>query len=323
MKKRRILVTAVSGDIANGILKILRDAGEEELYGCDVNEIAVGMDQVNVFWQSRFAVDSEYIREILEKCRLYKITHLIPVNEREIEAISNQRHQFDQAGIRVLIQSEEILEICLDKYRTMEFLKKNGIQVPDTYIQPDKIPWKNGDSYVLKPRKSNGSKDIRMIHNRNDIDQSDLSDVLIQKYLDGEEYTVGIFRQGEATNIISFKRVLRAGYSYRVELADEPQLSRLAEKVADLFKLEGYINIQLRKQGGRYYIFEINPRISGTVRFRHMLGYDDVLWWLDMADGRNAPQYRNRYNKAVGIRELNEKFLVLEKKEDNIIHFSQ
>lgn len=40
---RKILVTAVSGDIANGILKILQEQ-DAELYGCDVNSIAAGMD---------------------------------------------------------------------------------------------------------------------------------------------------------------------------------------------------------------------------------------------------------------------------------------
>ena len=40
---RRILITAISGDIANGILKILSEDDSNELYGCDVNEIAIGM----------------------------------------------------------------------------------------------------------------------------------------------------------------------------------------------------------------------------------------------------------------------------------------
>ena len=48
-------MTAISGDIGNGVLKILKDTGDE-LYGCDVNRIAVGMDLVKVFWQSSYAV---------------------------------------------------------------------------------------------------------------------------------------------------------------------------------------------------------------------------------------------------------------------------
>ncbi len=36
---RRILVTAISGDIGNGILKILKENGETG-FGCDVNAYA-------------------------------------------------------------------------------------------------------------------------------------------------------------------------------------------------------------------------------------------------------------------------------------------
>ena len=42
---RRILVTAISGDVANGILKILQDT-EDCVYGCDIYDYPVGMDRV-------------------------------------------------------------------------------------------------------------------------------------------------------------------------------------------------------------------------------------------------------------------------------------
>ena len=54
---RRILVTAISGDIANGILKILFEDKSNELYGCDVNEFAIGMIYVKQFWKCRYAID--------------------------------------------------------------------------------------------------------------------------------------------------------------------------------------------------------------------------------------------------------------------------
>ena len=45
-----------------------------------------------------------------------------------------------------------------------------------------------------------------------------------------------------------------------------------------------------------------------------MLGYSDVIWWLDLADGRKISQYVNKYDVAVGIRELNEQFISLTEK---------
>ncbi len=307
---RRILVTAISGDIGNGILKIL---GEQEchLYGCDVNDIAVGMDKVEYFWKAKYAADEGYIEELLEKCEELQVTHLIPVNEREIEVISKERTRFEDKGIKILILDNSILECCLDKYETAVFLKKNGVEVPATFLSEEAIVDKR-KKYICKPRRSNGSKNIFTYIP--ETEKADVSDeYVIQEYIDSEEeYTIGVFRAGDITNTISFKRELKNGYSYLVELSNDVHLKEIAERAAGLLDLEGYMNIQLRKSGEKYYIFEINPRISGTVRFRHMLGFSDVLWWLDMLDNKAVEKYTCGYNKAVGIRELNEKYLILE-----------
>lgn len=310
--KRRILVTAISGNIGNGILKILAEDCFNELYGCDVNEIAVGMDLVKCFWKCKYAVDEGYIDELLEMCRMYEISHLIVVNEREIERVSAKRKKFQDYGIKVLIQDKEVLDICLDKYKTMKFLEINGIPVPKTYLSAEEITWEEKKQYILKPRKSNGSKGIKLIDKKDDLRAEDAKEYIIQEYIDGnEEYTVGVFRQDRITNIIVFQRTLCSGYSYLVDMKKDQSLVELAKKIAELFSLEGFINIQLRKKNDAIYVFEINPRISGTVRFRHMLGFKDVQWWLNLLDGKALEQYKCAYDTAVGIRELNEKFLVL------------
>ena len=76
---RKILVTAISGDVSNGILKILRETGDE-IYGCDINDYPVAMDKVKQFWKSDLALSPEYIENLILKCKELGITHLIPVN---------------------------------------------------------------------------------------------------------------------------------------------------------------------------------------------------------------------------------------------------
>lgn len=310
--ERHILVTAISGDIANGILKILLETGEKMVYGCDVNKYAVGMDLVKGFFQCRFAAEEGYTDELLEGCKKYRVTHMIVVNEREIEAVSRDIRKFRDAGIKVLIQPSYMVQICLDKGRTMAFLEDHGFTVPRTWSGSCQVLWEKDKALIVKPCKGNGSKEVTIVRSQEELRNLKLEGKVIQDYIEGDEYTVGVFRWKEGTvYTIAFKRILRAGFSYRVELVKDIALEDLAKKVASLFLLEGYMNIQLRKRNGKYYIFEINPRISGTVRFRHMLGFDDVLWWLDMMDGITVKPFRNRYEKAIGFRELNEKFVVL------------
>ena len=308
---RRVLVTAVSGDIGNAVLKILRGSEGHILYGCDVNGIAAGMDLADVFWKSSYAAEPGYTDELLEKCLEYGITHLIPVNEREIERIAQERYRFEERNIKLVLQEPEILNICLDKWNTAKKLESLGVCVPETFLELNHAP--SGAAYICKPRKSNGSHGICLLTDE-DRERAVLpGDYLIQEYIDSEqEFTVGVFRHNSIVNVIAFRRVLKHGYSFLVELEQHAELTLLANEIATQFNLTGYLNLQLRKKDGRYYIFEINPRISGTVRFRHMLGYTDVLWWLDLLDGRTVPAYKCPYHKAIGVKELNEKYLVLE-----------
>lgn len=83
-----------------------------------------------------------------------------------------------------------------------------------------------------------------------------------------------------------FKRKLENGYTSFVELIFGKVIKECAITIATATNLKGYINLQLRKYEDKNYIFEINPRKSGTVYFRHMLGFTDVIWWLDMLDSK-------------------------------------
>jgi carbamoyl-phosphate synthase large subunit len=87
----------------------------------------------------------------------------------------------------------------------------------------------------------------------------------------------------------------------------------MAECIAKNLNIVGCFNIQLRKNEGKYYIFEINPRISGTVFFRHGLSFQDVRWWLAHSSNELLFPYIRKYAKAVGIREFNEKIISSER----------
>lgn len=311
---RKILVTAISGDVANGILKALKET-QDEIYGCDIYDYPVGMDKVISFWKSDLAVDPYYIEHLLEKCKELEITHLIPVNEQEIKAVSEHIEEFRENGIKVVINRPDLIDIFLDKYKTYEYLNNvDGIYVPRTYTCSEFE--EDGKEYIVKLKNSCGSKFLKVIKTKQQLEELNLKeeDYIVQEYLtDGtEEYTVGVFSNGEKTVVIIFKRKLEHGHTSFVELVQDASIENAAVTIAKKIRLQGYINIQLRKQNKKNYIFEINPRISGTIYFRHMLGFKDALWWLDLLDEKHDFQYIHKYKEAIGIRELSEKFIVLQ-----------
>lgn len=311
---RRILVTAISGDVANGILKILQET-EDSVYGCDIYDYPVGMDRVIAYWKSDAAANPVYIENLLKKCREYQITHLIPANEAEIKAISKNISLFQEVGIKVMINAPNMIETFQDKYETIQLLNKiEEVTAPKTYLYNDFQ--EDGQTYIVKLRNSCGSKLLKKIRTVEEIDELhvDMENIVIQEYIDEEaqEYTVGVFSDGRNTSSIIFRRKLKHGYTSFVELVEDEGIRYIAEKIVNYMDLRGYINIQLRKHEEKNYIFEINARISGSVYFQYMLGHNIVIWWLDLLDGKLGHVYENKYKKAIGIRELTEKFVIME-----------
>ena len=61
----------------------------------------------------------------------------------------------------------------------------------------------------------------------------------------------------------------------------------MCEKIATGLDLRGSMNIQLRLTDKGPRVFEINPRFSSTVLMRHRIGYRDVLWTIEEAEGKS------------------------------------
>ena len=59
------------------------------------------------------------------------------------------------------------------------------------------------------------------------------------------------------------------------------ELARESVDFAKKIDLFGSINVQLKITSKGPVIFEVNPRFSGTVYMRHLLGFDDLKWILN------------------------------------------
>ncbi len=53
------------------------------------------------------------------------------------------------------------------------------------------------------------------------------------------------------------------------------RFTAFCEKVASALGSTGPLNIQCRKDGEDIYVFEINPRFSGTTSMRALCGYNE------------------------------------------------
>ena len=83
-------------------------------------------------------------------------------------------------------------------------------------------------------------------------------------------------------------RRLTGGFTGWAKVIRDDETSRMCERIAEGLDLRGSMNVQLRLTDKGPRVFEINPRFSSTVLMRHRLGYSDVLWAVDEAEGKSV-----------------------------------
>jgi carbamoyl-phosphate synthase large subunit len=104
------------------------------------------------------------------------------------------------------------------------------------------------------------------------------------------------------------KRKLNKGITYYGEVIKNKKIDNALRKIAEITKLAGSLNIQLKIFNKKISIFEINPRLSSTVMMRHMLGFKDCIWWINYFLDKKIPKKPKIKMKRI-LKILEEKFI--------------
>lgn len=298
----KILITGIGGDIAQSIAKIIRNSGlSVNLIGTDVNAAIPWKSFVDSFHQVPSANNSEFLSILESIITNGSIDLLIPVPEKELEAISQARTNQNWQPAKIVMVSNYIISLFLDKLKTIEFLAAHSISVPWTMEleeEPKSYPC------ILKHRFGVGSRGFTLIKNARDLEyfRQKRSGWVLQELLlpRNEEYTCGVYAEKDQEAIVVvMKRILESGHTKFAQVIYDQEIIALCMKIAGLVNLHGSINIQLRKTSRGPIIFEINPRFSGTSIFRDHFGFRDVVW--SIMDTLTIPhQARFNYTKALG-----------------------
>ena len=93
------------------------------------------------------------------------------------------------------------------------------------------------------------------------------------------------------------------------EIGRFPEVTARCEQLALALGCRGAINIQCRLVGDRVYVFEINPRFSGTTSLRAMVGYNepDVLIRKHVLGEAITPGFA--YESGYIMRGVSERFI--------------
>lgn len=299
-----VLIAGIGGgSLGLEILKSLRYADGYRLIGTDVSEKAFGLkgEGLESTCLIRSGNNKEYAQKLLDICLKNKVDAIAPGAEEVHKILAGNRHLFEQQGMLLMLNTEEVIDLCSDKVQSMKFLEKKGIPVPSVVEARSEEDVKAFNKFpcVVKPaRASGGSNLVFLAENSTEafffvgyLQHRGYSS-LIQEYIHpADEYTVGVLssRTGEILGSLALKRSLETKLSYSVKYDDRiissgwsqgtiddfDEIRQQAEKISRALNSKWALNIQGRVKDGIFYPFEINPRHSGTTYLRALAGFNE------------------------------------------------
>ncbi len=267
----RVLVTGIGGPAGQAFVSSFAP-GEVEWHVVDADPLAPGW---LLHAESRRAlvprgdVDA-FVTELLRTCLATEIDVVVPTVDAELAPLAAARTRFRDAGIQLLLASQDALTTALDKWTLMRALSGH-VRIPESALVDRAFDAKALAYPVLaKPRRGSGSRGI--IVARKPADLAGLpcdGSYLVQEYLPGAEFSLDVLarRDGSVAAVVPRERLRTdSGIATVSRTVADRDLIDTGARAAKAVGLTGIANVQCRRdRAGEPAVIEINPRVPGTV----------------------------------------------------------
>lgn len=312
MKKNKIKILVSAAGRRVALIQAFRESAEK--LGCPLEIIATDCSPdwspacqiADRYYQTPRCTHPQFIASVLDIVKKEQIDLLIPTIDTELIPYANEQDAFLKEGCRIHISNKEAVLIFRDKYQTMQTLAAAGISIPETFLLKDFTIKDKSASFsplILKPLDGSCSQGLLPILNENDLPK--LSTVnpnkyLVQTLLNGDEYTVNCyFNKGKLiTAVPHYRKLVRAGEVCFAETAHPPNINDIAEKIGQVFQIEGAICFQGFYHENQFSVIEINGRFGGGYPIAHHAGATMTQWLLEEKLGI-SPSYSNQWRAGV------------------------
>lgn len=258
----------------------------------------------------------EYIPFLKKICRKCNIDLLLSLFDLDLSILSMHKKEFENIGVCFAVSNENVIEICNDKIKTVNYLNKLGLKTLWTSdsLRDTIQAIKSSVIYFplfIKPRWGTGSIGIQMVENENelhvlydkvkkDINRSYLryfetsnSDrlAIIQEKATGHEYGLDIVNDLDGNFITTFvkkKLAMRSGETDGAVTVVNTVLSSLGEKIGKSLKHVGNLDVDVFWDGEEPVVLEMNARFGGGYPFSHLAGANIPKAYIQWSQNRSA-----------------------------------
>ena len=288
MRDHHVLITGIGGNIGQGVLKSLR-AGKRtyHIVGMDMEPLSAGFSLVDSYYQTPRTGGTAFRNVLREIAQKEKVEAIYVCSPTELEFFSSHKAELEtELDLAVFVNPLKVVQIGSDKLKTAMFLKEMGLPFPESSFVNDedslnKLVLRYGFPLILKPCTGFTSKNVFLVNSREEIAAASVlvPGLVAQRYLSDEnsEYTAATISgpEGKVRASIILHRDLSQGTTYRTELVQNDVITGQIIRIVETLGAIGVCNLQFRLLNEKVFVFEINPRFSGTCGIRYLYGFND------------------------------------------------
>ncbi|MBO9129996.1 ATP-grasp domain-containing protein [Bacillus sp. 165] len=289
---------------------------KEELSKVGGKIVAVDCDPTAsvVYWADAFEIvpcidHPDYIQVLKHVCRKHDIRGVISLIDLELPLLASYKEEFQKENISLIVSDKEVIDICFDKYATYEFLQKHNIPTVPTYLNLDELMTDMDSNKVkfpliVKPRRGSSSIGVCKVHSIKEL-QAVLGlsqEYIIQPFIEGDEYGtdcyVDMLTQRPVNIFCKRKIKMRAGETDKSLAIKDPDYISLIERLIEVLKPIGPIDIDCFKYESGYVISEVNPRFRGGYLHAHEVGQNFIKKIINNMMGTTNVSNVGNYNEG-------------------------
>lgn len=241
----------------------------------DATKLAPAIYEADEYYLAPSIYSDDYIDFLKDICKKENIKGILSLIDPELHLLSEYKEEFLKIGVKIIGSSKEVSEICFDKWKMYEFLKKNGFKTAKTYISLDEFKKELNEKKIcfpvfIKPITGSASIGINKIETLETLEliwKLSEEKMMIQEFMSGQEIGVDVYTDIINEEIISIftkeKINMRAGETDKARSFKDKKLFDLLEKFIKKLGTLGPVDIDVFKVNEEYYISEVNPRFGG------------------------------------------------------------
>ncbi len=257
--------------------------GVGNVVATDASELAPALYEADKHYVVPRIDADNYLETILDICKKEKIDAVLSLIDPELSLLAKHKEDFLKMGVTPIISDYEVVELSFDKYEMFKYLKNNGFNAVNSYVDINSFDKDFKEGLIkfpvfVKPVRGSASININKVESYEELELlfKDYDDLIIQEFMSGNEYGADVYIDMITNEVVSIyakeKILMRAGETDKSRSVVDNELFALVKNVVEKIGYKGIIDIDLFKKDNEYFVSEINPRFGGGYPHGHECG---------------------------------------------------